>query len=135
MSRGERRLHAREAALSLDRLKQRGLLATNVGASADADFNIKRKARAKNIFTEQICFSGFVQGIFKNRQNVGIFRADVNVSLPCANGIRRDQHPFDRAVRIVDQQDAVFERAWLGLVRVADHILFGSRVLLPRLPI
>ena len=57
MSRWEGRLDTWKAALPFDGLKQRGLLATNVGASADADFNIKRKAGAEDIFSKQTGFA------------------------------------------------------------------------------
>src|SRR6266487_2025706 len=102
MRRWERRLHTRETALSLNRLKQRRLLATDISASADANFNIKGKTRIKNIFSKKIGFSGFVQSVFKNRQDIRILRANVNISFPRTDGISRDQHPFDCSMRIVN---------------------------------
>src|SRR5215216_427036 len=127
LSRGEGRLHTRETTLSLDRLKQRGLLATNVGASADAKFNIKGKAGAKNIVTQQVCCSGFVQCVFKNRQNIGVFCTDINVSLPRPDRIGGNGKPLNCTMRIIQQEDAVLKCTRLRLVRVADHILFSSR--------
>ena len=47
-----RRLDAREAALSLEALEQRGLLAADVGARARMDHDVEREARAEDVRAE-----------------------------------------------------------------------------------
>ena len=46
----ERRLIARLAAVTFDRIEKSGFFAANVGARAAADFDVKGKAAAQNIF-------------------------------------------------------------------------------------
>jgi hypothetical protein len=40
-----------------------------------------------------------------------------------AGGERRDRHRLDRGERVALEQDAILERARLGLVRVADEVV------------
>ena len=49
----ERRLVARLAAIALDRLEERRLLAAHVRAGADAQLDVEREARAHHVVAEQ----------------------------------------------------------------------------------
>ena len=57
------------------------------------EFQYQRKSSSQGYFHQAIGFPGFVQCIFKNRHNVWIFTANINISLARADGIRRDHIP------------------------------------------
>src|SRR3990172_2977721 len=117
---GKRRLDPRESALAFNALKKRSLLATNVSSSPEADLDVKGSAKIAGL-------TGFGQSVFQDRQNVRIFAAQIDVTFTGADCVGGDAHSFDGAVRVVEQQDAVLERARLGLVCVTDNIFLTPR--------
>ena len=101
---------ARQAALALDRFDHRGFFAADVGAGAAAqmDRGVLCKARALD----------FGDLVDEQQPHFRIFVADIKVRFSGLDDPRRDQHAFDKTVRIAFQIIAVLERARLALVGV-----------------
>ena len=57
------------------------------------------------------------------RLGLGVLAADVEVALRRAGREGGDGHRLDRGERVALEQDAVLERARLGLVGVADEVV------------
>ena len=51
------------------------------------------------------------------------FATQVNISLVCADGKSTDGHAFQELERVSFHDFTVFEGAWLGFVRIDDHIM------------
>ena len=124
----ERRLVARLAALALDRLEERRLLAADVGAGAAPELDVEGEARAQDVVTEEAGFAGAVDGVGHARLGLGVLAADVEVALRCAGREGGDRHRLDRRERVALEQDAVLERARLGFVGVAHEVVGLGRL-------
>ena len=59
-----------------------------------------------------------------------IFAANINVAFSCANRERRNRHAFQNGERIALHQNAILERARLGFVSVANHVVRAIRIAL-----
>ena len=122
---GERRLVARLAAVALDRLEERGLLAADVGACADPQFDLEPVE---------------VWAALRDRVSdplVGerVLGPHVDERLRGAGRESRDRDRLDEGERIALHQHAVLERARLRLVGVADDVVRLSRLSGDRLPL
>ena len=109
--RRERRARARRAALAFDGGHQRGFLAADKRAGADADVHVEVERRFKNAAAQQAQLLRLLDGGLQARDRQRIFRADINKSLVRADGVGGDGHAFEHAVRIAFQNAAVHERA------------------------
>ena len=112
----ERRLRARLAAVALDRLEERRLLAADVCAGADPELELEsvqlRRARVDRV----------LQPLVGER----VLGADVEEAAFAARREARDRHRLDHRERIRLHQHAVLERAGLRLVGVADDVVRAS---------
>ena len=118
----ERRLVARLAAIALDRLEERRLLAAHIRAGADAQLDLDADVRAVD---------RVLQPLVRER----VLRADVDERALAAGRVRGDRDRLDQPERILLHEDAVLERAGLGLVGVADEVVRRCRLTRDRLPL
>ena len=125
----ERRLVARLAALALDRLEERRLLAADVGAGAAPELDVEGEAGAEDVGAEEAgararaSIAWAIAGL-----GLGVLAADVEVALGRAGREGGDRHRLDDRERIALEQDAVLERAGLGFVGVADEVVRLGRL-------
>ena len=118
--RGERRLRPRLAAVALEGLEQRGLLAADVGAGAPVEDD--RHA------AEELRLAQLVERRDEDLPLVLVLAADVDEHVLRLDSARGDQAALEEAERDAEHDLAVLERAGLGLVRVDDEVV-GPRVL------
>ena len=131
----EGRLLPRLAAPALDGGEQRGLLAADERARANADLDVELKIRPEKRRAEQPrrarLFDGHAQTLDRER----VLRADVDVALVRADGVAAEHHALDDGVGVALEDGAVHERAGIALVRVADHVLLVGDGLHTGLPL
>ena len=134
---GIRRADAGLAALALDRVDQRRLLAADEGPGAQADFQVEIEARAEDVLAQQAPLAALLDRPLDPLDGHRIFGADVEEALLGADGEAADDHPLDHVQRIALQHAAVHERAGIALVGVADEVagrVGGLGAHLPLLP-
>ena len=120
---GEGRSEAGEAALALDALDQRGLLAADVGARAAAHLDPAGEAAAPGVSRTEV--AGLVQlahGVGEALVAQPVLAAHIDERVRSADRIAGDQQPLDDAERVAVHQHPILERARLALVRVADDV-------------
>jgi len=126
MGGGERRLDAREAALALDGLEERRLLAADIGPRAQAQLDIEVESASTEDIAPQIAgLARFLDGVFQPRVAARVFAAQEYPAVLRADGIAGDRHGFDQAERVLLHERAVLERPRLALVGVGHDVLFG----------
>src|SRR5262249_26743646 len=84
--------------------------------------NLAIESRSKNVFSKEIVLPRFFNGAVEDSGAIWEFTAYVDVGGARIKCITRDQHSFEQLVRIVMNDIAVFKRARLGFVGVADQI-------------
>ena len=131
----ERRLVARLAAVALDRLEERRLLAADVRARADAQLDVEREARAHDVVAEQAVLARLRERVLEPRVRERVLRAHVDEAVLAAGRVRGDRHRLDERERVALHQDAVLERPRLRLVGVADEVVRLRRLLRDGLPL
>ena len=119
----EGRLVARLAALALDRLEQRRLLAADVGAGAAPELDVEGEARTQDVRAEEPGGARLADRAGDSSLGLRVLPAEVEVAGRAARGEGRDRHRLDDEERVALQQDAVLERAGFGLVGVADEVV------------
>ena len=119
----ERRLQARVAALALERVEQRGLLAADVGAGAAVHDEVDRVVGAEDVLAEVAGRARLGHRRVEHVGLVGVLAADEDERLVGADRVGADDDPLDEQMRVLLHQLAVLERAGLGLVGVADEVL------------
>ena len=129
--RRERRLEAWIAALALQRLQQRALLAADVGSRAGMHGDLQIVAAAEDILSKQSRRVGFLHGALDLLISLGQFATDVDESVAHARGVGGKYRPLDDLVRADLHNHAVLEGARLTLVGVDAQIawpcaLFGQ---------
>ena len=107
-------------------MHQRGFLAADERARAQADEDVKIKAGAEDVLAQQPVFAGLIDGDFQALDGDGILRAHIDIALAGADGIASDGHGLQHRVRVALQHGAVHESAGVALVGVADHVLLVS---------
>ena len=125
---GERRLVPRLAAVPFHALDERRLLAEDVTARRSEHFDVKPPARAARVRSDQ---AGVAQALDLTADDLllgAVLVADEHPAFFGADREHAEQHALEHQVRLGGEDVPVFERAGLGLVGVADHIL-GRRVL------
>ena len=134
--RRERRLHARLAAVALDRLDESGLFAADVSTRATCNRHVEVEVRSEDPFAEEASGARFVESFVENRRRVVELAANVDVPHRIrSDRVRRDDHPFEEKVRILLHDHAVLERARLGFVGVAEQPRRLRRVLRNEAPL
>src|SRR5690606_26905252 len=118
---GVRRAMARIAALALDTLEHRRLLAADVGAGAAAQPQIARRRQPGRLDFRDLPEQDLAHG--------RVFVAQVDVDRLGLDRPRGDQRALEEAVRIALQVVAVLDRAGLALVGV-DREVARLRLLL-----
>ncbi len=105
-----RRAVARQTALAFDQLDHRQLFAADIGAGAAAQMQLGMRRQTR----------GFDLGdlLGQHQPQLGIFVADIEISLRRLDHPGGDQHALDEAVRIALEIMAVLEGAGLALVGV-----------------
>ena len=126
--RREGRLETRVAALALERVEQRRLLAADVGARAAVDDEAAREVRVEDALARVAARVGLADGGVEDVRLGLVLAADVDERVPCARREGADQHALDQLVRVLVHQLAVLEGPGLGLVRVAAQVLLGVAV-------
>ena len=119
----ERRLVPRLAAVPLDRVEERRLLAADVGAGAAAKLDVEADAVAHHVVAEEAVHAGLVDGVAKPSVGQRVLAAQVEVAPLAAGREAGDRHRLDQRERVALHHDAVLERARLGLVGVADQVM------------
>ena len=133
---GERRLVARLAALALDRVEQRGLLAADVRAGAAPQLDVEGEALAHHVVAEEASGRAPASIAFSSIEvAMRVLAPDVEEPLLRPGREAGDRQRLDHRERVVLHQDAVLEGAGLGLVRVADEVVRAHRLLRDRLPL
>ena len=127
LMRRQRRLGAHHAALAFEAVQQRGFLAADIGAGADADFHVEgvwasrarwrreRRPRGRSRRPALIDCDG-----------VRIFRADIDIALGRAGRDAGDRHALDQHEGIALHDHAVGEGAAVALVGIADDVFLRS---------
>ncbi|MEZ5251571.1 MAG: hypothetical protein R2713_20875 [Ilumatobacteraceae bacterium] len=98
----ERRLVARLAAETLDRVEDRRLLAADVGTGADEHVEGTR-SRPHHVVAEQPVLGGDLDGSTQRLLRPRVLAAQVHVPLLATGGERRDRHRLDERERIALQ--------------------------------
>ncbi len=129
LHRRERRLQARVAALALERVEQRRLLAADVGAGAAVDDQLEVAVAAEDVRSQVARLIRFGD---RGVEDVGlevVLAADEDEGVAGVGGEGGDRDPLDQLVRVALHQLAVLEGAGLGLVGVAAEVLghFAAR--------
>ena len=100
LERRDRRLGPHLAALALEALEHRGLLAADVGACPDAHVEVEVRARCRGCRApSQPCVYAVSMARRRARDRVRVLGADVDVALARAHGVRRDGHALDEGER------------------------------------
>ena len=117
-----RGLDARVGALAFERFDEAGFLAADVSARAAMDVDFEVEAGAEDVLAKEPVGLGFGDGLLQDFRAEREFATDVEVGQMHIEREGGDDHPFDQLVRILVDDVAVFERAGLGFVGVADEI-------------
>src|SRR6185437_10224208 len=92
------------------------------GARAAMQPDVEIVAAAENVFAEEILFAGLSERAVQNLRALGKLYADVDVGELHVIRPAGEDHPLDELMRVLVNDLAIFERARLGLVRVAYEI-------------
>ena len=130
---GEGRAETGEAALALDALDQRGLLAADVGACAAAHLDPAGELPSWGFRTEVAGLVELAHGVGEAFVAQPVLAAHINERVRGADRIAGDQQSLDHLERVAVHQHPILERARLALVRVADDVA-GRRVVDGELP-
>ena len=93
------------------------------------------EARAADIGTQQTHPLRLPNGIAQALDGQRILRPHIDVAFRRADGVSRDQHAFEHAVRIALQHAAIHERARIAFVGIADDVLLRADRLRYRAPL
>src|SRR6266850_1227854 len=131
----KRRLVARLRAMTLNRLHQRGFFAANVAARADKNFEIEIKLAPEDLFSEEARATAAANLFAKDFFLEMILVPNVeNAELRAGNNAG-DEHALDEEMRQMRHDEAVFDRAGLAFIGVADDILDGVAFLADEIPL
>src|SRR6266850_436453 len=132
---GKRRLVARFSAMTLNRFEQCGFFAADVAARADKNFEIEIKLAPEDLFSEEACASAAANLLAKDFFLEMILVPNVENAALRAGNNTGDQHAFDEEMRQMCHDEAVFDRAGLAFIGVADDILDGAAFLADEIPL
>ena len=106
--------------------EQRGLLAADIGAGADAHLHVEGMAEPSTLRAEHAAAPRDRDRRVHRRRRMRIFRADIDVALGRADGDAGDRHALDQHEGIAFHDHAVGEGAAVALVGVADDVFLRS---------
>jgi hypothetical protein len=111
------------AALAFDRVEERRLLATDIGAGSASDLDLEAEAGAQDVRAQEPGSQSLVDAARHGGFGVGVLTPDVEVSPLAAGRERGDGHALEDRERVALHQHAVLEGARLRLVGVADEVV------------
>src|SRR6266850_1267456 len=132
---GKRRLVARLGSMSLNRLHQRGFLAADVAAGADEDFEFEIKFATEDFLSEKAGATAAADLFAKDFFLKMILVADVENAALRAGDNAGDEHAFDEEMRQMRHDEAVFDRAGLAFIGVADNVFHRVALFADELPL
>ena len=121
--RRKRRLDARIAALSFERIHQRRFFTADVRAGALVDVDVDPLARAHRVLAEDAGGVRFGERVIEALNRLGKLAAYVDVCCLGANRVRAHGAPFDEGVRCPAHDFAILERTRLGFVGIAAEVV------------
>jgi hypothetical protein len=124
----ERRLVARLAAVALDRVEERRLLAADVGARAAAQLHVEADPLAEHVLAEQPPRSRLRDRVRDPFGRQRVFAPDVDEPELAPGREAGDRHRLEQRERVLFHQHAILERAGLRLVGVAHEIVGPDRI-------
>ena len=133
LDRGERGLHARPAALALDRFEQAGLLAADVGARRTVQEAVHaERARTAHeaALAEDAAGVRLLDRLFHHLGLVVVLAADEEVRGVELARVARDRDAFEDQVRIEVAEQAILEGAGLGFIAVDAEVAVPRAVVL-----
>src|SRR6266852_2096073 len=132
---GKRRLVARFGSMPLNRLHQRGFLAADVAARADEDLEFEIKFAATDLFSEETGATAAANLFAKDFFLKMVFVANVKNAVLRAGDNAGDEHAFDEEMRQMRHDEAVFDRAGLAFIGVADDVFHRVALFADELPL
>ena len=120
----ERRAQPRLAAVALERVEQRRLLAADVRAGAGVDHDVEVEAAAVDVLAQVTGGAGLLDGVHHAAVDVDDLAAQVDEGLARADRVGRDDDALHELVRVRHHERGVLAGARLGLVGV-DHEVVG----------
>src|SRR5207344_2386605 len=108
---GERRLVAWLAALALDRVEQRGLLAADVRARTPPELDVEREPLPHHVGPKEPVCVRLVDRVLEPRGRLWVLAADVDEPALRAGRVAGDRQRLEHGERVVLHQHAVLERA------------------------
>ena len=118
----ERRLEARHAAVALEALDERGLLAHDVGAGAPVEHDVDGEVGAEDVLADVAGGVGVVERLGDALLGQGHLAAHVEERLGGADRVAGDEHALDELVRVLLHEEPVLVGAGLGLVAVHHEV-------------
>src|SRR6266478_3797076 len=132
---GKRRLVARFGSMPLNRLHQRSFLAADVAAGADKDFEFEIKFAAEDFFSHEARATAAANLFAKDFFLEMIFVANVNNAALRAGDDAGDKHSFNKEMRQIRHDEAVFDRAGLAFIGVADDVFHRVALFADEIPL
>src|SRR6185436_15823776 len=86
----------------------------------NVDFEVV--SAAQNVFSEKIFGPGLGQRSIQNAGAFGKLAADINIGEVHIIRETGDDHPFQQLMRVFVDDLAIFERSWLGFIRIANEV-------------
>ena len=126
---GKRRLHARQATFSFERLQQGGFLPANIRAGSSMHPDINPHAGALNVFADVACPAGLCDRLLEDPRSQDKLAPYINVGRFGSNRVTGQNDPFQHLVRITLDKLTVFKRAGLAFVGIAAEIT-GTLIIL-----
>ena len=104
------------------------LLTADEGSGTITQFDVEREVGTEEMIAQESQFRSLLDGHLQPVNGQGIFRPDIDESLPGPDGIPAECHGLDNAVGITLHDASIHESSWVALIGIAHHIfLIGLR--------
>ena len=114
--RGQRRLGAHFAALAFEAVEQGRFFAAHIGASAHTHFAFERRKNMRALG----------QSVVQLADRIGIFAADIDITLIRTDCFARDGQAFEQVERIAFHHHSVGKGGAVAFIGIADDVFLGS---------
>ena len=94
----------------------------------------EREVRAENVVAEKSHFFGLTNRYAETIDCDRIFRADVEITVLCADRVTCNHHTFDDGKRIAFENGTIHKRARVAFVTVADDVFVAVGLSVCKLP-
>src|SRR5215472_9734093 len=111
--------------MAFDRFDQGAFLAADVSAGADKYLQIEIEVAAEDSFSKQPAAITAPNLLAEDFFLKMIFVANVEDAAFSAGDKSRDDHALDEQMGQIGHDEAVFDRAGLALISIADDVLHG----------